>query len=69
MRTLDLPERRVCKAVGQPRSTQRYTLTKPETDKPLVAAMQELAQKHPRYGYRRIHAMLEQEGFRFPGGT
>lgn len=64
MGTLKLPERRVCKAVGQPRSTQRYKATKVETDKPLVAAMQELAGKNPRFGYRRIHAMLEREGFR-----
>jgi transposase InsO family protein len=35
-----------------------------QTDKPLVAAMHELARKHPRYGYRRIQVMLEQEGFK-----
>jgi transposase InsO family protein len=64
MRTLELPERRVCKAVGQPRSTQRYKATKPDKDKPLVAAMQGLARKNPRFGYRRIHAMLEREGFK-----
>ena len=64
VRTLGLSERRVCKAVGQPRSTQRYQGTKVNTDKPLVEAMVRVAQRHPRYGYRRVHAMLEQEGFR-----
>jgi putative transposase len=64
VRTLELPERRVCKAVGQPRSTQRYERTKAATDAPLVEAMLKVAQKHPRYGYRRVHVMLEQEGFR-----
>jgi len=60
----DLSERRACRALQQPRGTQRYQANKVETDKPLVAAMHELARKHPRYGYRRIHAMLEQEGFK-----
>lgn len=64
VRTLDLSERRVCKAVGQPRSTQRYQGTKVVTDAPLVEAMLKVAEKHPRYGYRRVHVMLEQEGFR-----
>jgi len=54
----------VCKAVGQPRTTQRYVPTKPVTDRPLVGAMIELARQHPRYGYRRIHAMLNTDGFR-----
>lgn len=59
-----MSERRACVAVDQPRSTQRYEGTKVQTDQPLVAAMHELARKHPRYGYRRIHAMLEQDGFK-----
>lgn len=64
MRALDVSERRACKAAGQPRSTQRFTPTKARTDRPLVDAMLDLAQKHPRYGYRRIHAMLRHDGFR-----
>jgi putative transposase len=63
-RTLELPERRVCRAVGQPRATQRYRATRPDTDRPLVGAMLALARKNPRYGYRRIHAMLRDDGFR-----
>lgn len=66
--TLELSERRACKALSQPRSTQRYKGSKPDTDKPLVAAMHELARKHPRYGYRRVHAMLREEGFKLPDG-
>jgi transposase InsO family protein len=57
-------ERRACRALGQARSTQRFAPTKAQTDKPLVAAMLEVARQHPRYGYRRVHAMLEREGFR-----
>jgi putative transposase len=60
----DLSERRACKTLGQPRATQRHQGTKTDTDQPLVARMHELARKHPRYGYRRIHAMLEHEGFK-----
>jgi transposase InsO family protein len=64
VRTLGVSQRRACTAVGQPRSTQRYWVTKPDTDRPLVAAMMALARRHPRYGYRRIHALLTHEGFR-----
>lgn len=53
----------MCKAVGKPRSTQRYEVTKAATDAPLVEGMLKVAEKHPRYGYRRVHVMLEQEGF------
>lgn len=63
----DLSERRACKVLSHARSTQRFKGIKADTDKPLVAKMHELAGKHPRYGYRRIHAMLEQEGFKCGG--
>ena len=58
----DLSERRACRTLGQPRATQRHKGTKTDTDKPLVARMHELAREHPRYGYRRIHAMLKRSG-------
>ena len=60
----ELSERRACKALDQARATQRYRGTKGETDRPLVAAMRELARQNPRYGYRRIHAMLKRCGHR-----
>jgi putative transposase len=62
--TTGLSERRACRTLGQPRSTQRFSGTKTETDKPLVAKMHELARKNPRYGYRRVHVLLEDEGFK-----
>jgi putative transposase len=34
-----------------------------EKDKPLIAAMKALSRKHPRYGYRRIAALLRAEGW------
>jgi transposase InsO family protein len=61
---LEVSERRACEVIGQPRSTQRYVATKREKDKPLVKRMQELVRSHPRYGYRRVWALLRGEGFR-----
>ena len=49
-------ERRACRVVSQHRSTQRYERVVPEYELKLVAAMNELAARHPRYGYRRICA-------------
>jgi hypothetical protein len=57
-------ERRACRVVGQPRSTQRRQPQRSEADRALVERMKKLARKHPRYGYRRIHALLVREGWR-----
>jgi putative transposase len=57
-------ERRACRVVGQHRSTQRYERCEPEYELRLVARMNELAALHPRYGYRRIWALLRTEGWR-----
>ena len=56
-------ERRACQLVGQHRSTQRYERVAPEYELRLVARMNELAAAHPRYGYRRVWALLRAEGF------
>jgi putative transposase len=61
---LGVSQRRACQAIGQPRSTQRYVGDRPDQDKPLVAAMLKKAGRHPRYGYRRITALLRREGWR-----
>jgi putative transposase len=57
-------ERRACRVVGQHRSTRRYERLEPEYELRLVARMNELAAAHPRYGYRRIWALLRGEGWR-----
>jgi transposase InsO family protein len=57
-------ERRACRVVGQHRSTQRYQRQEPEYELRLVVAMNELAAVHPRYGYRRICALLRTDGWR-----
>src|SRR5438067_1376386 len=57
-------ERRACRVVDQPRSTQRYELAVPEYELKLVAAMNDLADAHPRYCYRRTCALLRSGGWR-----
>jgi putative transposase len=37
---------------------------RPQRDQALVERMTVLAGKHPRYGYRRVHALLVREGWR-----
>jgi putative transposase len=61
---LAVSERRACQTVGQPRSTQRYRLRKRDRDRLLVRRMYALVRQHPRYGYRRIWALLRGEGHR-----
>jgi transposase InsO family protein len=49
---------------GQQRSTQRYEATEASDEPQLVQEMQSLAAKHPRFGYRRIAALLREDGWR-----
>ena len=62
-RRLGVTERRACRVLGQPRSTQRHQEQIPEEEKRLVSRMVALATQYGRYGYRRITAMLREEGF------
>jgi putative transposase len=57
-------ERRACRVLGQHRSTQRQQPKACEAEQRLVARMLELVRKHPRFGYRRIWALLRREGWR-----
>lgn len=56
-------ERRVCRVLEQPRSTQRYTITAREGEAALVQRLHELVRLHPRRGYRMIWGMLRLEGW------
>ena len=59
-----MSERRACVVLGQPRSTQRRP-RKVKADEPvIVKRMHELVRGHPRYGCRRVWALLRREGFR-----
>lgn len=58
-----LSQRRVCQALGFDRSSIRYeqSVTKQEQDRTLTKRLQTLAQEHPRFGYRRMEAMLQRQ--------
>lgn len=64
---LNQSERRVCRVLGQARSTQRYASIPPsrrDGDEHLVRRMHELVRQHPRRGYRLVWGMLRLEGCR-----
>ena len=57
-------ERRICRALGIQRSSIRY-IPEPRSDEgPLRADVQRLAAQYGRYGYRRVTALLWQEGWK-----
>jgi transposase InsO family protein len=60
---LGVSQRRACRVVGQHRSTQRKLPSPHADEKPLTAAIIRLAQQYGRYGYRRITALLRNEGW------
>ena len=60
----DVSERRACRVLRQPRTTQRRRPHLPDDEPRLVKRMVELAQQYGRYGYRRITALLRLEGWR-----
>lgn len=62
-RDVGVSERRACRALGQPRSTQRYQHRPKADEAALLKAIEELVCRHPCYGYRLIHAMLVADGF------
>lgn len=49
--------------VGQHRSTQRYLAQPSEEEQQLVKEIHDLARSHPRFGYRRITALLRRAGW------
>lgn len=63
MRELKVSERRACRAIGQCRSTQRTELRVTQEDKSLTLRITEVAAQFGRYGYRRVAAILRQEGW------
>jgi len=60
---LDISQRRACLIVGQHRSTQRHEPAEGDPDRDLRAELRVFARAHPRWGYRRAHAVLVREGY------
>lgn len=54
-------QRRACQALRIDRSTVRYTSIRPD-DAPLREGMKAVAAERRRFGYRRIHVMLNRQG-------
>jgi putative transposase len=61
--TRDVSERRVCRVIGQPRSTQRDVTVIRDDEECLRKEIIRLASKFGRYGYRRITVLLNWRGF------
>ena len=61
--TFEASQRTTCRAIGQPRSTQRYQARRREDEALIVRRMHDLVRARPRFGYRRIGALLRDEGF------
>jgi len=60
---LGLSERRACRIAGQHRSTQRHAPRPAPEDRALRARLREISAEKPRWGYRRAHARLVEEGW------
>jgi putative transposase len=60
---LGVSERRACQIAGQHRSTQRRQSCVADDDAALRAALRRISEERPRWGYRRAHAQLLQDGW------
>jgi putative transposase len=56
-------QRRACRVLGRARSNLRYRRARRADEPALTREIKRLARRHPRYGYRRIHAMLLRRGW------
>jgi putative transposase len=60
---LGVSERWACRVTGQHRSTERYEPRRAEDDAALRTELRRISKDRPRWGYRRAHAMLVEEGW------
>lgn len=61
---LKVSQRRACRAIEQVRATQRYLPRSDDTEEQLIRQIVALAKQYGRYGYRRITALLQTEGWK-----
>ena len=57
-----MSQRRACSVLGVDRSSVRYRSVRPD-DAELRKAMKAVAAERRRFGYRRVHVMLERQGW------
>ncbi|MBB3775409.1 transposase InsO family protein [Erythromicrobium ramosum] len=60
---MPVSERRVCRVLGQHRSTQRKTPRGADDEASLTEDIIALARQYGRYGYRRVAALLREAGW------
>jgi putative transposase len=60
---LDVSERRACRVLKQPRSTQRYEARVAPDEEELTARVVDLASQYGRYGYRRVTGLIRNSGW------
>jgi putative transposase len=58
-----ISQRRATRVLGRARSTIRYRRRQRSGEDALIKAIRRLARRHPRYGYKRIHALLKRQGW------
>jgi putative transposase len=58
-----ISQRRACRVLGRSRSTVRYRRKQRADEPALTKEIKRLARRHPRYGYRMVHALLIREGW------
>ena len=57
----EMSERRACSVLGVDRSSVRYRHRRPD-DAELREELRKTAEKHRRFGYRRLHVILRRDG-------
>lgn len=57
-------ERRICRVLGQSRSTQRYVRRQPDDDRRLIEELRRWCAWYPRFGSERVHQLLLGTGWR-----
>ena len=58
-----MSERRACRLAGQHRSTQRHEPVVAADDAALRAELRRISRERPRWGYRRAHRLLLEDGW------
>ncbi len=56
-----MSERRACRVIGAQRRTMRYRRRTRDDEPRVRERLRTLAAEHPRWGYRRLHILLERE--------
>ncbi len=62
-KTCEVSQRRACRILDQPLSTQRYQPSVKEDERALLSRILELVAEFPRFGYRQITRLLQSEGW------